>query len=118
MVQVYNNINIGSILRSLRTHDQNEPIDEQHVEDRKYLLLLMAKSFAAANKLLYEKKHPNSQQIILVFQLRNGNIRFTIDESVLPLSLLPQTVHLNTNKINYKNNYRLIQELVSSCHDD
>ena len=88
-------------------------INDNIVKDRIYLLLLMAKSFNNVGKLLIEKKHPNSNYLIFVFQLKNGNIRFSIREDLVPQSIITKTIIINSNKINYKNNYKLIEELLS-----
>jgi hypothetical protein len=94
-----------------RVEESHRDLESQ--SDRDYLLLLMAKSFFVANKLLLEKKHPDSQYIILVFQLKNGNIRFSIAEHLLPESLRTPAITITSERVNAKNNYRLIDEVIN-----
>jgi len=94
------------------TTTKANPTVEYLIKDREYLLLLITRSFYSVDKLIVEKRHPNADQVILVFQLKNGNLRFSVRESILPESLRPKTTKINSNKVNYKNNYRLIDELI------
>lgn len=87
------------------------------VKDRDYLLLFMARSYKMADKLLIEKKHPDANKVTLVYQLKNGNLRFSINEELVPDFLWPGTTLINTEKINYKNNYRLIDELIAEMEE-
>lgn len=86
-------------------------LPENITQDRTMLLLLMAKTFKKAGKLLLEKKHPGAKNIILVFQCNNGNIRFSIPEDTLP-DYLAGTVLINNSKINYNINYKLLEEII------
>lgn len=86
---------------------------ESVIKDRQWLLLLLANSFSKAGKLLLEKKQPDSQNIILVFQLKNGNIRFSVPEKVVPEHIRKGAILLNNAKINYNKNYALINELIT-----
>jgi len=90
----------------------NGVIPHNIARDRVYLLLLMAKSFYKAGKLIIEKKHPDAKNITLCFQLNNGNIRFSVLESAVPTYLIQGAIILNKSKINYNTNYRLIEEVI------
>ncbi len=87
--------------------------DLSYVEkDRLYLLLLVCRSFNAVGKLILEKKHPNASHVIVVLQLKNGNLRFSLLDSLLPEEIRPKTVQINNTKVDYKNNYKLIEEAI------
>jgi hypothetical protein len=90
-----------------------DPLIDELQKDRDYLLLYMARSFSAADKLVIEKKHPNADHVILVFQVKNGNLRFSLKEDLLPDSLRTPTVHISKDRINMKTNYKLIDEIVN-----
>ena len=85
--------------------------DENIIKDRLYLLRMLAVSFYKADKLFIEKKHPNSKNIILGFQVKNGNLRFSIPEEQLP-QIVTMPITINNAKINYNNNYKFIEELL------
>jgi hypothetical protein len=87
--------------------------DEYSSDDREQLLLFMANSYHKAGKLRIEKKTPDATMAVLVFQLKNGNLRYTLNDNAIPSRLRPQVVEINSARINYKNNKRLIMELIS-----
>jgi hypothetical protein len=91
--------------------EQSDQIDETQ-QDRDYLLLFLACSFYNADKLTVEKKTPHSEHVILVFHTKNGILRFTLKEKLLPDRIRPTTITINKDRVNIKNNYKLIEELI------
>lgn len=91
-------------------------VDEDAKKDRQALLLLLARSYRQVDRLIIEKKHPESNSLVLVFQLKNGNLRFSFPENEFPDYLRPRTTKINTEKVNFKKNYRLIDELVEELN--